>query len=213
LLEKLRYKLRYNSWPRLIVNALKRIGITILPYYVFRRDITDPPKPQGCVGHEFVELTTEDIPQIARLPLVHSNEQTYRRRLHNGQRCFALKQNGEFCAFCWMDPACFSFAGEGNALQTGEAYIYDIYTAPSQRGHNLAPMLNACYTETLRTEGFHAVIGVVDSMNRSSLNYVRKIGSQVQRKNLYLNLFGLLKKSIVLEILVDEKSSGPAENQ
>jgi len=213
LLAKLRYKLRYNSWPRLIVNVLKRIGITILPYYVFRRDISGPPKQPSCEGYEFSELTTEDMPRIARLPLVHSSEQTYLLRQRNGQRCFALRQDGELCAFCWMDPDRFSFVGEGEALQADEAYLYDIYTTPSQRGHNLAPILNACYTELLRAEGIRIVLGVVDSMNRSSLNYVRKIGSRVQRKNLYLNLFGLMKKSIVLEVLADEESPRPIENR
>jgi len=213
LAEKLRYRFRYNSWPRLIVNALKRAGITILPYYVFRREIPDPPPHPDCKGYEFAELTAQDIPQIAGLPLVHCDEQTCRRRMRDGQRCFAIRRGGEICAFCWMDPDCFSFAGEGRALQADEAYIYDIYTAPAQRGHNLAPLLNACYTEKLYTEGVHAVLGVVDSMNRSSLGYVRKIGSRVQRKNLYLNLFGLVKKSIVLEILADEKHRNPAASR
>lgn len=213
LLVKLRYKFRYNSWPRLAVNALKRIGITVLPYYVFRRDIAGPPKQPNLEGYEFDELTAQDMPRIARLPMAHSDEQTYRLRLRNGQRCFAMRQGSEIFAFCWMDPGRCNFAGERFTLQADEVYIYDIYTTPSQRGRNLAPILNACYTERLRAEGIRAVFGVVDSMNRSSLNYVKKIGSQVQRKNLYLNVFGLLRKSIVLEVFVDAAPNNPAEKR
>ena len=206
LLAQIRYKLRYNSWSRLFVNALKRIGITILPYYVFRRDISGPPKKPICEDYEFAELTAKNISQIARLPMVHSDERTYRIRLNSGQRCFGLRQDDEFCAFCWMDPDRFSFVGEGIMLQSDEVYIYDIYTIPAKRGRELAPILNACYTEMLRAEGIHAVLGIVDSMNRSSLNYVRKIGSRIQRKNLYLNLFGLVEKSIALKIYAEETS-------
>jgi hypothetical protein len=212
-LEKLHYKLRYNSWPRLLVNALKRFGITILPYYVFYRDITGSPKQPDLDGYEFVELTAVDMPLIAALPLAHSHEQTYQLRLQNKQRCYALRQQDEIFAFCWMDPDHFSFKGEGKTLQADEAYIYDIYTLPIKRGHHLAPKLNACYTNKLRAEGIRTVIGVVDTMNQPSLNYVRKIGCQVQQKKLYLNIFGLINKSIVLEVFTDKSSTQPAEKQ
>jgi len=195
------------------MNALKRIGITVLPYYVFRRDIAGSPKHPELEGYEFIELTAEDMPRITGLPMVHGDEQTYRQRLRNGQRSFALRQGDEILAFCWMDPERCSFAGEGFTLQADETYVYDIYTTPSQRGRNLAPILNACYTEMLRAEGIRTVFGVVDSMNRASLNYVMKVGCQVQRKNLYLNLFGLLEKSIVLEVLVEAKSTDSTEQR
>jgi hypothetical protein len=213
LLEKLHYKLRYNSWPRLFVNTLKRFGITILPYYVFYRDITGPPKQSDLEGYEFVELTAVDMPLIATLPLVHNNEQTYQLRLKNKQHCYALRQHDEVFAFCWMDPFHFSFKGEGKLLQDDEAYIYDIYTMPLKRGHHLAPKLNACYTNKLRAEGIRTVIGVVDTMNLPSLNYVRKIGCQVQQKKLYLNIFGLINKSIVLEVFADKYLTSPADKQ
>jgi len=102
-----------------------------------------------------------------------------------------------------VDPASFSFVGEKVALLSGEAYVYDIYAIPTQRGRNLASILNADYTELLHGEGVSTVIGVVDAFNRSSLNYVRKVGCIVRRKNLYLNLFGLVKK-IMLENLAEK---------
>jgi len=202
-LAKLRYKFRYNSWARLGMNALKRIGITVLPYYVFHRDITGQQKHPDLEGYEFGELGAEDMPRIADLPLVHSSEQTYRRRLRDGQRCFALKQGGDICAFSWMDSDHCSFSGERFTLQADEVYMYDIYTALDRRGQNLAPMLNACYSERLRAEGIRIILSIVDSLNRSSLNYVTKVGCVAQRKKLYLNIFGLLEKSIVLKIFVE----------
>jgi len=211
LLAKLHYKLRYNSWPRLIVNGLKRFGITLLPYYVFYRDIADPAKQPDLDGYEFTELTAADMPLIAALPLVHSNEQTYQLRLQNEQRCFALRQHDEIFAFCWMDSDHFSFKGEGGSLQADEVYIYDIYTLPIKRGHHLAPKLNACYTNKLRAEGIRTVIGVVDTMNLPSLNYVRKIGCRLQQKKIYLNIFGLINKSFLLQVYADKTPARPDE--
>ncbi len=199
-LDKLCYKLRYNSWPRLTMNALKRIGLTILPYYVFRRDITIAEKHPAPDSYEYGELTSEDMPDVAALPLVHSSEQIYRTRLSNGQRCFALKREGVICAFSWMDPNHFSFPAERTTLRSDEVYMYDIYTTLAMRGQNLAAILTACYTAKLRAEGVSTILSVVDSFNRPSLNYIKKAGGRMQRKNLYLNFFGLIEKSIVLKV-------------
>jgi len=203
-LAKLRYRLKYNSWPRLLMNALKRIGIKVLPYYLFHVDISRPSKVTALEGYDFIELTAEHMRGIAELPLVHGDEETFCRRLSHGHRCFSLWQGGEICVLCWMDPECCSFGGEEYALEVDQGYFYDIYTPPSKRGGSLAPLLiNACYTEKLRAEGISTILGVVDSMNYSSLSFVRKIGGQAQRKSLYLNFFGLVKKTIVLEVIVD----------
>ena len=204
-LAKLRYRLHYNSWPRLLINALKRIGITVLPYYLFHRDISGPAKVPAFTGYDFTELTEEHMPEITDLPLVHGDEETYCRRLSNGHRCFSLWQGGEICVFCWMDPDRCSFAAEGFSLEADQVYIYDIYTPPSKRGRNFAPLLNAFFTEKLRAEGISTVVSVVDSMNYASLSYVRKVGGQAQRKSLYLNLFGLVKKTIALEVMVETR--------
>lgn len=198
LLGKLRYKFQYNSWSRLIVNALKRFGITILPYYVFRRRVSGQPRAPELGEMTFAELVVKDMPQIACLPLAHSNEDTYRSRLAAGQRAFGLKQRDEIIAFCWMDTRGFSFPGEGDSLRPGEVYIYDIYTIPERRGQGVAPLLNACYTKSMHDEGFHTFLGVIDSMNHPSINYVRKTGSRAERKNLYLNLFGFYEKNFLL---------------
>ena len=198
MLGKLRYRFQYNSWLRLIINALKRVGITILPYYVFRRTVSTAPKPPLLKNMEFAELSADDMAHIAGLPLVHGSEATYFKRLAEGQRVFGLRQAGEVVAFCWFDPDCFSFPGEGDGLRPEEVYIYDIYTRPDRRGQGIAPLLNACYTKSMHDEGFRDFLGVIDSLNRPSISYVRKVGSQAERKSLYLNLFGIVEKTYLL---------------
>ncbi len=198
VLEKIRYKLRYNAWPRLVVNVLKRLGIILLPYYLFRRSLGTPVHPVDRGDWELIELCEEDMPQLASLPLVHGNEQTYRQRIRNGQRALALRRGREFGAFCWLDPEYCSYAGEGFRLPDDEIYSYDIYTVPALRGMNLAPLLNALYSERLRQEGYRSVCSVVDVWNKPSLNYVRKIGAVAHRKNLYISIFGVFRRSFVM---------------
>lgn len=196
--EQLAYRLRYNSVPRLFVNALKRVGIVILPYYLFKRRISGLARQIDLNGCEFRELSADDMPRLAALPMVHADEATFRARLAAGQRCFGLLDGERVLGFCWMDPQRCSYPGEGFVLQAGEAYAFDVFTVPARRGASLAPLLNACFTERLRAEGVHTVYGVVDSMNEPSLRFTEKIGSRRQRKNLYLKLPGLPGRSFLL---------------
>ncbi len=196
--ERIRYKLRYNSWPRLLVNGLKRFGIVVLPYYLFRRSLNLPAQAVERGDWELLELGADEMPRLAALPLVHGDEKSYRDRIQKGQRAFALCRGGEVGAFCWMDPVRCSYAGEGFQLQDDEIYLYDIFTALELRGMNLAPLLSSLYSKQLHQEGYRHVYSVVDAWNKPSLNYIRKIGARAERKNLYINLFGIFKRSIVL---------------
>ena len=193
------YRLRYNSWPRLIVNALKRIGITILPYYLFRRRLEADAFVPDLRGLEFTELSVDNAPELAALPLVHGDENTFCERFQAGQRCFALRDGGAVVALNWMDPERCSFPAENFALAGDEAYFFDVYTNPAYRGRNLAGMLSACYSDLLYKEGIRTTFSVVDSMNESSLHYVAKLGCQTQHKNLYISLFGWFDKTLLLE--------------
>ena len=86
------------------MNALKRVGVVILPYYVFKRRISGPARPLELGGREFRELVAEDMHRLARLPMVHADEAGFRARLAAGQRCFGLLEGEQILGFCWMDP-------------------------------------------------------------------------------------------------------------
>jgi hypothetical protein len=208
-LATLRYKIRYNPLPRLILNALKRVGITILPYYLFRRPLAVPGKMPDRGPFQFLELHDDAMADIAAMPMVSSGEQAYRGRLQQGQRCFGLRRSDETVAYCWMDSRECRVNGEWFPLRAGEVYAYDIYTLPRLRGQNLAPLLNACFSDMLRESGITTVYSVIDYYNRPSLNFAEKIGARAQRLNLYIRLFGLFEKSVVLK----QFASDPAHDQ
>ena len=146
--------MRYNSWPRLVINALKRVGITVLPYYLFRRPLAESSRELDDTGWQFRELTVDDVPALARLPMVHGNAEIFRERLLNGQRSFALTRDGEIFTFNWADPDACSYPGENFTLADDEIYLYDIYTVPEQRGNNLAPLFSAHYSQQLAGRGY-----------------------------------------------------------
>lgn len=195
----LRYKLAYNSPLRLTINVLKRLGITALPYYLFYRSLAGPLRNPDLGSREFTELGPRDADRLGVLPMVHATEAEFQRRFSLGQRCFALLEDGQIMAFCWMDPRRCSFPGENFELAAGEAYAFDIYTLPSERGRSLAPLLNARFSDQMRHEGVEVIVGVVDTMNRPSLSFAAKIGCQPRRKSLYLRIFRLVETSIELE--------------
>lgn len=196
--DKLRYKLRYNPAPRLLINALKRLGIVILPYYLLRRSLAATRRAAQRTDARLEELDDAAMEHIAALPMANNDAATYRRWRARGQQCFGLYLDDELVGFCWMDGRECSFPGERFALAADEAYAFDIYTVPSRRGQNLAPLLNACFSEHLLATGTREVVSVIDCFNRPSLAFADKIGARRERMNLYLRLFGLWERSYVL---------------
>ena len=200
----LRYKLRYNPPQRLLINALKRVGITILPYYLTLRSVQDTRSTLERSHCSLVELGPESMATIAAMPMAHASEAVYRKRLSLGQRCFGLMLDGRLVGYCWMDPARCSYGGEGFELADDEGYGFDIYTLPGERGRNLAPLLNACFSDRLEELGIRRMYGVIDRYNRPSLRFAQKIGARRIRLNLYVSLFGLFEKSWTLRRYEDE---------
>jgi GNAT superfamily N-acetyltransferase len=199
MLDTLRYKLRHYPLPRLMLNALKRVGITIVPYYLFTYSTASSRGANELRNCRLVELHADDMAGVAALPMTHSTEQAYRNRLGQGHRCYGLLLDDELVAYSWIDPRRCSYPGEVFDLAAGEVYAYDLFTVPSQRGRDLAPLLVALRNEMMRASGITTVYGVVDYFNRPSLRFGEKVGTRWQRLNLYVSLFGLIKASIVLK--------------
>lgn len=169
LVRTLRYRIRYNPPQRLVLNALKRVGIIVLPYYVFARRLV-PAAGNGPGGNTgLVELGAQDMARIAAPPLSTNSETTFRNRLLEDHRCFGLTVGGTLLAYNWMSPVSCKVNGEWLELRPDQAYAYDIYTVPEQRGRNLAGMLNAHFSEWLLSRGVTTVLSVVDYYNRPSL--------------------------------------------
>jgi hypothetical protein len=207
-LRNLRYKIRYNPLPRLALNALKRLGIVILPYYLLQRCLADTVRHVDKTGVRLVELGEADMDRIAAMPMANNSADTYRSWLRRDQHCFGLLQNEELAGFCWMDPKYCSFSGQGLPLAAGQVYAYDIYTVPSQRGRNIAPLLNACFSDWLRESGVTHVVSVIDYFNRPSLSFAAKIGARPKQLNLYLRLFGLYDKTFLLKTFAESETAG-----
>jgi GNAT superfamily N-acetyltransferase len=197
-LQELRYKIRYNPLPRLLLNGLKRLGITLTPYYLLRRSLVATRKPAAPPGAALVELGQADMAGLAGMAMANSTADEFERRLGEGHRCFGLRLEGELVGYCWMDPQRCSYPGEGFTLADDAAYAYDIYTAPAQRGRNCAPLLNGLFSERLAAEGIRTIYSTIDYYNRPSLRFAAKIGAQRLRLNVYVSLFGLLRRSFCL---------------
>jgi len=189
-LATLRYKLRYNPLPRLAINGLKRLGITLLPYYLFDRQLVPDSLPAVSARDELVLLGQADMATIAAMPMANSPERDYQSRLAKGQRCYGLRTDGELVGYCWMDPARCSFPPEDFALPEDAAYAFDIYTLPARRGENLAARLNALFHRRMYSEGVRTMYSVVDRYNLPSLRFASKIGVRPRHLALHLRLFG-----------------------
>jgi len=202
-------RIRYNPLPRLFINALKRIGIVVLPYYVFRHDLVPLQCPElDRAGTRLVELQEADMAGIAALPMANSTERAFRERLRQGNRCFGLELHGELVSYCWMSTGRVKVNGEYLDLGPDEAYAFDIYTRPDRRGSNLAPLLNSVFNDMLYASGVRTVMSTVDYYNYPSLRFAAKVGARRHQLRLYLRLFGLWERSFLLKPLPEAEDAG-----
>lgn len=209
-LRTISYKWRYNPLPRLVLNGLKRLGITILPYYLFARVLADTRQSLQPGDLYLREVQQRDIPQMASMELVHADGQELMARLERGHRCFGLFEGNTLLAFNWMDFSSCSFRNDNFPLRSDEAYSYDMFTLYNRRGQNLAFLLIGMVSRRLESEGIRRQFSVVDYYNYPSLRVARKIGCVPQRLNLSIGLFGLWEWNYCLRELTPPATLGDA---
>ncbi len=210
ILKTIAYKWRYNPLPRLFLNGLKRLGVTILPYYLFNRVLADTRQSLQPGELYLRQLQHCDIAQMASMEMVHADAQEFAARLQRGHRCFGLFEGNTLLAFNWLDLSSCSFRNDNFPLRSDEAYAYDMFTLHNRRGQNLAFLLIGLVSRQLESEGIRSQLSVVDYFNYPSLRVAAKIGCVAQRINLYIGLFGVWEWNVCLRHLTSRESLGDA---
>jgi L-amino acid N-acyltransferase YncA len=141
--------------------------------YVRRRDDARPPC-QARVEAEVVELDVSQLPRVDRM-MYHPTE-SLRRRLQEGQRCFAVLVAGTPCGYLWVKPGPRAGSAHTPELRADQAYLYNVRTMRNMRGKGLVPHLYSVVCSRLAQEGITEAVIWVDAGNRPSIRAAERAG-------------------------------------
>ena len=213
-LHRLAEKFKYNSPVRLVFDALRRIGLAFIPYYLMRETAAGTAR-HGAVETEvgaeeeaeaesitFKRLSRDDVRDLPRAELAYLKDEWLDKRLGQGDFCLALLQSlGEMhkpriAAICWATRKEAILVFESIALRENEAYIYAAHTFSEHRGQGLMPILRSELCRQLDAEGAKDMYSLVDSLNRPACKVYEKMSASKVQSGVAFSLFGLLNSRI-----------------
>lgn len=101
-----------------------------------------------------------------------------RRRLHEGQQCFAVWHDRRIIHAGWAvtGRARIEYLSTEIALAPDEVYWYDVFTSPPFRGLGVSPFRGREMIRYFRDRGYRCHLATVLPENRSALRQEEKVG-------------------------------------
>jgi hypothetical protein len=183
--------IRYGAALDIVRFHLKRMGVTISPYYWIQEGVSDGPAPvlEDEEAYSVHFFGPEEISIIAPLREKDIPGAKLYERLEAGQKCLGIRYRGEIAAFMWFDlDECNA---KENRLRLGdhEAYLFDMYTLMPFRGRNIAPYLRYQSYRVLREMGRDTLYSISMYLNRPAVRFKRKLDARFLWLGLYVELF------------------------
>lgn len=167
-----------------------------------------------CAWHEGMALPSvrpspgtflEEV-QAARLPEVielmrtagwHDPAAVVRKRIAQGQRCFAARRGGSIVGQLWTSRTPHNYEELWDLrLEADEARTFDWFTLPAARGQRVVPALLSLALHSLRKDGVRHIYTSIGGDNRSSLRAAAQV-FPVRREFPYFMARGM-RRPIVL---------------
>ncbi len=190
--ERIKNKLRYSSFLRVVLDGIAKAGIRIDLYYIvleglFNRSLSY--LETGFDEYELCFLSPQDMKTISSIPDRNFTEEYLLERLRNGQKCFGLKYCGELAAFTWYNFDWCTFKLNKFPLKDNEAYLFDAYTLMHFRGKGLAPYIRyQCYKELAKSNR-HKLFSFFTYFNTPSIKFKKKLNAKFIELRLSVELF------------------------
>jgi hypothetical protein len=186
------HRLRYVSFPQLIIDILAKAGVYLQPYFLFLERMAD----EGTLkwgtlppGYTIGFLNSEDMRLIAALPEKNTPEHVLKERLKNGNLCLGVKYYGDLAAFTWCNLVYCSFPGDVLIMNEDEAYLFDAHTATPYRGKGLAPIARYQLYLELARMGKIKLYSFSEMFNTPAIRFKQKLDSKIIYKGIYMRLF------------------------
>lgn len=208
-------KARYGGLPRLLVDGLALLGITLRPFYLHREGLSlagSRTFEESLTRLEVVFLGGEDMPALAALPGRSLPAPELVSRLARGQRCLAALCVGQVVAFTWCDLERCHFEGFPFPLKANQAYLFDAYCALDWRGKGLAPYLRYRAYGELERLGCKELFSITDAFNVSALHFKEKLGVRPVLLGLQMKLWGRVRRTRILKRYSDSPPPDPGRS-
>jgi ribosomal protein S18 acetylase RimI-like enzyme len=121
-----------------------------------------------------------------------SERNLFQERLKRGEQFWTAQHEERIVSYCWAtrDPV---EIGEVRCMvspRDDEVYLYDAFTFPEYRGHNLYPALLQRILEHSGQQGLRRALIFVLSDNMASIRGVQKAGFREFQRVTYCNFLG-----------------------
>jgi hypothetical protein len=192
LAKKISKACRYGTLFFSLQRKLYRMGININPYYLTleRQSDTDIPKLKDNLEDYTIEfLASEDMNKISQTDFIRGEETQFMDWLKKGWKCLGIKHQGKVVAYNWIDLEECHFSGNRFSLKDNEAYLFNMFTANSYRGKNIAAFLRYETYKVLKEMGRDSYYSISELLNKPSIKFKQKLNAKFIKKGLYIVLF------------------------
>jgi GNAT superfamily N-acetyltransferase len=183
-----------------IMWRLKKLGITLIPYYIIQEGECYGQTRNWAelceIGHSKF-LGKDEIGEVALLGS-EADVKSLLHRLDLGHLCFGLFIEDKLVAYMWCDLKEFNYPPYRHFLEKNEAYLYDARVAPSYRGKNLASFFRAQFYSALKQYSKDNFFSFSEYTNTPAIRFKKKLGARFLKLCLYINLWGKYSKNWVL---------------
>jgi GNAT superfamily N-acetyltransferase len=185
-------KVSRNPSPQIILDGLNKLGINIMPFYVFSEDLFNKTLSHletGFDEYHAAFLGPEDMKEMSEIPFRNIREETLLKRFKDGKVCFGMKYKGKLAAFTWCDLKSCNFKGCDLTLKEDEAYLFDAHTLPPFRGKGIAPYIRYHLYKEMSKLGKHRFFSISEYFNTPSIKFKEKLGAKKMEMGLLIDLF------------------------
>jgi hypothetical protein len=185
-------KARYSGFPRLVFDALGKLGLTIMPLYLFREGLSlagslGPMEQSPELASEF--MSEEEMEELSGLPGRTVSKEDLVERLRRGNRCLGFRRQRDLVAFSWCDLEQCNFRGFQFPLQENEAYLFDAYTLVPYRGQRLAAAVRCALYRELAAIGKTRLLSLSYALDKPAVKFKERLNAQKLELLLFVELF------------------------
>lgn len=198
-LNKIRDKFRYGLATHFCLYQLSRVGISIIPYIIYREDSEcSTEQPSSKLSVEIV--TSENHERLSSFFASEGQISSgdWRRRLQEGQLGLVMYSDGEPVGCTWASLIRYSIYGKGAELEPTQAYLRHTYTAKRFRGRGMAPLIRQAMYRELLSRGRSRFLSVSDFLNTPARKFKKHLGAKPQELRLSLRILKRMHADIHL---------------
>ena len=192
-IEHIKSKVRYNHPLGVLFDALAKIGIKIVPYYLLLEKLPEDGLQHLESGFEDYSVTLlgpEDMKVIARIPERNVSEEELLQRLQRGMICLGVKQEEQLVAFTWADLHECHYQGYRFPLEEDEGYLFDAHTLMAFRGKRIAPYMRYKLYKEQASSGRTRLYSISNRLHRSSVKFKMRLNAEIIDRGIHIELFG-----------------------